>query len=260
MEYPEYLYCYFNIDKGLRFLRDLKFRLSSITDFNDPFECLFTTDYPLFYLSLDDKLTEDEINTRLDILSSNNFFAAKNYVENKSKGRINLIKNLRVGCFSETPDNVLMWSHYCWGNQGIVVKFKVSLGHWGNDLYKVNYVSERASINEFDPETIGASNQERNLLTTKSVHWSYEHEWRYIKTISDCDRDNKGYYKKVDIKAIKGIIIACRTKYDDINEIKSILGKKGVQIPLFIAKPGYSKFNYDITDLDNYNYLLMWSR
>lgn len=41
MELPTQLYCYFNIDSGIQFIKTLKFRLSSISSFNDIFESLF---------------------------------------------------------------------------------------------------------------------------------------------------------------------------------------------------------------------------
>lgn len=59
--YPSSLYCYFSIESGLRFLETLKFRLLSVCAFNDPFESLFSTNYPHYFLSLTESCTDEEM-------------------------------------------------------------------------------------------------------------------------------------------------------------------------------------------------------
>lgn len=43
MEYPFELYHYSSFDNGIKILKSKKLKLSSIEDFNDPFECLMAS-------------------------------------------------------------------------------------------------------------------------------------------------------------------------------------------------------------------------
>lgn len=112
MERPNYLYCYFDIERGIEFLKTQKFRLSSFADFNDPFEALFRTDYPLFFITSDKQIGPSTIDQKIKMLKEYDSLACSNRVKNKLQGRLNLMEYLKIGCFSEIGDNILMWSHY----------------------------------------------------------------------------------------------------------------------------------------------------
>lgn len=258
--YPQYLYCYFPIESGISFLDTLKFRLSSVSDFNDPFESLFETEYPYFFLSFNEQSTIDIIEDRIAIMNQRKWpnVAA---IRNKSIGLVNLIKNLKIGCFSETPDNILMWGHYARKFTGIVVKFRVSLADWGNDLKKVEYNNDRISITSFNIDTYGALEEERALITRKSINWEYEREWRYIRNTDDCPKDSKGYYKKVNKTAVKEVILGCRICPNDLEKIKDVISKNfGPGLPISIVLPSQSNYSLEIKDLSSVEFALKWNK
>lgn len=93
-------------------------------------------------------------------------------------------RSVRLSCFSETPDNQLMWGHYADGCRGICVEYNLC---WLDDdtealkrLLPVHYtdakkVKEKPTFIHYiedDPCT--------SLFITKSNEWSYEKEWRII--------------------------------------------------------------------------------
>lgn len=84
-----------------------------------------------------------------------------------------------VTCFSETNDDLLMWSHYGGRYKGFCLEFSTS-----SELFslakKVRYVKTPPSIDicSLLPEVRLDIVQE--LFCTKSLPWEYEQEWRCI--------------------------------------------------------------------------------
>lgn len=254
---PEYLYCYFEASRGIEFLQTLKFRLSSIADFNDPFESLFRTDYPHFFISATEDLTDSEISQRIACLNEKELMVCSNRVRNKLHGRINFIKGLRVGCFSEVNNSILMWSHYGRKFTGIVVKFRVSMSDWGNDLIKVDYNDEIISVSEFNENAFGAGPEERSLVKRKSSVWSYEQEWRYVKPSTECDFDSIGAYRNIKSDAIIGIIVGCRISQKKLKDIENIVTQKfNNKVDMYVAIPNGYQYLVDIKDLSSIRYSL----
>lgn len=259
MDKPKFLYCYFEIGRGLDFLKTLKLRLSSIEDFNDPFELLFKTIYPQLFISSSEGLSEDDVMNRISELKKHDTFACSYRLKNKILGRINLLKNLRVFCLSEAGDSTLMWSHYGRKYTGIVIKFRISLQDWGNDLIKVDYNDTVIDINDFDDKVFGLQPLERNLIYRKSTVWAYEREWRYVKPTKECLKDELGYYKNMDKSSILEIIVGCRIGSNDLKEVKDIVATFN-NIPINVALPDGYVYKTKIKNLTEVEYLLLYNR
>ena len=56
-------------------------------------------------------------------------------------------ESFALACYSEIPDNSLMWSHYTDGHRGIAVEFNLKNSFFASpaNLMPVSYRSERAS-------------------------------------------------------------------------------------------------------------------
>jgi hypothetical protein len=80
-----------------------------------------------------------------------------------------------VLCLSEKKDDLLQWSHYADRHKGICLGF--DLGN-GGKFAPVKYVADRFRFpTKLDEDFMW------KLLSTKSLHWSYEKEWRvFLKT------------------------------------------------------------------------------
>jgi hypothetical protein len=99
---------------------------------------------------------------------------------------------LRIACFSERNDSILMWSHYADHHKGICVEYEtrlLSLPDAIGFLHPVNYHPEL-----FDATEYFCSYPENNpwmlwiAACHKSPEWAYELEWRFIDV---CFRDRQ---------------------------------------------------------------------
>jgi hypothetical protein len=89
---------------------------------------------------------------------------------------------------SETHDNVLMWSHYCLNHTGFVIQFycdhpffkSAQKDYVIDSLSKVDYLFERPTAS-LENLTM------RDWYFAKSNFWSYEKEWRILKTIEKAE-------------------------------------------------------------------------
>ena len=84
-----------------------------------------------------------------------------------------------VTCFSESNDEILMWSHYAKSHTGFCLEFDTSIEPF-NKARKVEYQTGFPSINPakafLDPD----SSEALKLALTKYKKWEYEKEWRLV--------------------------------------------------------------------------------
>lgn len=89
---------------------------------------------------------------------------------------------LKVSCFSETNNSILMWSHYTNNHQGFCIEYDFSNDKdITNLLYPVSYSMKRYIMTSQD------TNNNKWFIPTvlcKSPEWAYEQEWRYINAIN----------------------------------------------------------------------------
>ena len=151
-----------------------------------------------------------------------------------------LNKSIGILCLSETPDNILMWSHYSANHTGLVFEFDDAHGffeqrHSENELYghirKVRYSKDRPKFTVFNPSLGDEENRRiwiNDFFWVKSSDWEYEKEWRMIQTF----RDWKGvirdtvppiYLCPIPIECIKAIIVGCRAEMEDLESLKELL-------------------------------------
>lgn len=86
-----------------------------------------------------------------------------------------------VTCFSETPDNLLMWSHYGDKFRGFCLEFDTAFVPF-NGLIEVNY-SDKIPVVPLSSGPLFENGRDgliRMLYCTKSKDWAYEREWRAI--------------------------------------------------------------------------------
>lgn len=93
------------------------------------------------------------------------------------------LRNYGIICFSEKPDDILMWSHYANNHKGICLEFTAEKGsELANPQLnqKVEYLDEypKLKITDFvnDDPTIAS----KKAMWSKAKIWEYEQEWRMI--------------------------------------------------------------------------------
>jgi len=85
-----------------------------------------------------------------------------------------------VRCYSSSPTQMLLWSHYASGHRGVCLEFdsaKRPVRGWKHFDYLPVAYSDGRSI---DVLSVGFDAAFASLLTTKGVEWAYELEHRLI--------------------------------------------------------------------------------
>jgi hypothetical protein len=164
-------------------------------------------------------------------------------------------KIIGITCFSETPNDMLMWSHYANKHTGICVEYdfaKPFLSAKDTLLFPVTYskirplfpvdktmltkngtvIQKQAMPAEALPEIIKA-------WTIKSPIWSYEREWRHIIfTNNTPDR-------KVKLPIISKIILGVNISPENKQKVIEIAKKR--QIPVYSTHMKSGKYEMVIS-------------
>lgn len=189
---------------------------SNTSKFNDPFEFQLRSDFTI---------------------NEKGQYLINSQEENDIRKNIkNLISKFGVISYSETENNILLWSHYSDNHKGMCLVFDIqedpSLA-----IFKVEYEDLIYPIEfKFDYNLIG-------ILTTKSKAWSYEKEHRQIFKIGECHYDFPN--------TLKEIIFGCQTSIKDIEIVvkicESIYQNKVIFSKMFIQQDTFNLGKSTIT-------------
>lgn len=138
-------------------------------------------------------------------------------------------KHVGILSVTESPYNLLMWSHYANNHQGFVIEFDGTHPFFNQRkseeddlryLSKVTYSEKRPALQ------LAQINSWNELLLIKSKEWAYEQEWRMFMSLSDANRVIKEhpydiYLFKVPFDAIRAILIGARATLKTRERISS---------------------------------------
>lgn len=147
-------------------------------------------------------------------------------------------ENVRMCCFSEYPNNILMWSHYAKNHTGICLKFLNNSNTLFKYAQKVHYTRKYPKKNYF---SVNDNNYYRYSVLTKAVQWKYEKEWRLIFT--EEVKHNKYIFP---IELLDGIIFGCNTNRDNRNMVRDWAINAGFMGKYYEAIPNKTDFKLDI--------------
>ena len=143
-------------------------------------------------------------------------------------------------CLSQIPDDILMWSHYTRGHTGFVIGFDTNDAFFAEPpVHDVIYSKERVLMGHFADlrDAPYRSDVIKNLIKTKSINWSYEHEWRQLHMLAQCtaepDTGRQGrqlYFKPISRSAIFEVVLGCRCDDRAIREVLSAAEFQHVKI------------------------------
>ncbi|MFH1160096.1 MAG: DUF2971 domain-containing protein [bacterium] len=169
----------------------------------------------------------------------------------------------RVCCFSEFPDNILMWSHYADSHRGICFMFETKafdtiqyLIFNKDDLNYDNPILPpdhggiiKIRYSENLPEAYNHLEYDKNklapFLITKAIDWAYENEWRIL--LPECalmTRDPR--YKR---EQLKGVIFGLNCLEENKKIIKELLNDA---VQFFEVYPVKDKYKVEIRKIKKY--------
>lgn len=142
--------------------------------------------------------------------------------------------------------NLTMWSHYAASHAGFIIEFYPDFIP-GLDIRKVNYTKVRKVVTF---EDIAAGDE--TIYFEKSLHWSYENEWRAILPLTAHDylvEQYQAHLYKFDKRKVRSVTLGCRISPKDKQDIIDILTSceeyKGVEI--FIARVSESEHHLEFS-------------
>lgn len=159
-------------------------------------------------------------------------------------------KKFGILCLSKIKNHPLMWAHYANNHSGVMFEIDTSKELFLDIHSFSNEVSYVKKIPTFTNDTILGINKDlfpfenkkmiQLQLATKSEHWSYEDEVRYIvrkNTITD-------NIKKLNPHAIRGVYMGLQTPVESKEKISHLIQEK---LPSTLIFETYlSKSSYDL--------------
>lgn len=248
IEPPKVIYSYRSLNDRLRdSLMKREIWLSNPLQFNDPYDCAlpiadscspelaqYTTEHLLRTHPMDEEFKRQ---AREEALKGKIIRTP----ELKQEWR-ELMAGSGVACFAEDPDNVLMWSHYADKHHGVCLGFELAKHHF--HLRKVVYQSELPNVSWGHVLAEDNSEAKETLLTTKSHHWEYEHEWRLVELSDPVFQDGNDPRRalRFDESALKRVIFGLRIKPERREELEMFFERWPTQIHYYQAEHHHSRF------------------
>jgi len=133
--------------------------------------------------------------------------------------------NLRISCFSEINNNVLMWSHYADSHRGLVLEYSTAYSPFSSAI-PIKY---KSNLSQDEYPDLFDDNQFFPWYEFKGEPWAYEKEWRIINhgAVSELSYPSEalkrvifGINTDTSLQAI--IINIVRTRYKDVVFQKAI--------------------------------------
>lgn len=253
---PRILYTYRSINDHLRdSLIEKYLWASNPLTFNDPFDCTIP--------ALNSAPPEEALECVEQLLSKGSFSshhinlakreAALGRLANPERIEMAWRKTLEstgVICFTERPDNILMWAHYASKHEGLCLGFESVSERL--DVQRVQYARTLPSLKLVDllpPKDVEATNIR---LTSKSCHWAYEREWRFIlsetKFSSNSDPRRKVPFSP---KELRRVIFGCRTPAERRQEMILLFKNWPTKIHFYEAVTHSSRFALNLRPVES---------
>jgi Protein of unknown function (DUF2971) len=228
---PRQLFKYMALNRLREILDNCKLYFPSPDTFNDPFDCRI---YPKFNYTA--KVLKQHYE---DILKAKGVSRSERRRQTKEVRPSNELfekafeitladirKTRGVLCFSETREDILMWSHYGDKHSGVCLCFDTKFDFF-EDALPVRYASEYPKpdfVRLLEDQNSSSTNAdlakkkiEQLLYLTKSDKWKYEKEWRL--GLFSITESTIGFHP-FPPEALKGIILGVQFPKDEIESIK----------------------------------------
>jgi hypothetical protein len=224
-------------------------------DYNDPFDCRINllidgTDEEWESYRQRMGITAEELN----LYKSARIITAENSGTYFREIQRHTLLNIRISCFSEVPDNILMWSHYADSHKGICLMFETikfdtiqfmvfnkedleyktsNLPPDHSGIIKIRYADKLPQAYnhlEYNKDKIAP------FLLTKSTDWDYEKEWRMLLPKEALTTEDPRYLEN----QLKGVIFGLSCTEENKTVVKEALkGQSVVFYQTFAIKDEY---------------------
>lgn len=202
-----------------------------------------------------DRLPREEVMTDLQKISRKTASNFPAQFEAFNEYIISILTHSRVLCLTETPDNVVMWSHYADEHRGVVFRLKrlEEIDHRLLVARNVVYSNEPLaylSIEEQIDNFLGFANHDPvprvwEIAYRKHADWAYEREWRiHVPLMDQPDGDGYSYYDEP--KALfDAIYLGCRMEPKAVAQIAQLAGENLPNMEIYQARKGIDRIGLE---------------
>jgi hypothetical protein len=245
---PQPLFKYLPLDRAKQVLTERTIRFSQPKYLNDPYEMQLIINP----ISLRDDIKAREIASGTAVDEAEEI--ASRRLESVAFGLVDMIKTTRndigVLSLSKRSDGLLMWAHYAQDHRGIALGLQLeqcllpsnqdsSSLVWLDD---VKYLSEKIDF-------IREGTAPWQSLLRKSEEWSYEEEWRIIRSLNTLRPvTSEIYVAELRPEAIKSVILGARmSPVDEAGIVELLRGSEDFShIEIFKSVVSSSKLALEI--------------
>lgn len=180
-------------DGSLKVLSEGTIKFNNAEGFNDPFDCIVEYDIDKSvktYMERKDILEKIALGRGVSLtqLLSNSEELEETIRNIIISGKMHdeIMSKTGISCFSLSPDNILMWSHYAFNHTGFIVEFDITFSN-KEIIKKPEYYlgGNEVEYSETMPNRIIGSNDHQMMyrqFLVKSNDWVYEQEYRVLST------------------------------------------------------------------------------
>lgn len=196
---------------GPLILRDRRLKISTIPELNDPFELLGAS------------IGEQQMRWIMKTLHEH------------------WTQTLGMICFSDNWRSPVMWAHYAERHRGFCFGFDVS--DRPELISRIDYVPERLRHALQHAKQLHGINETllKQILTTKYLDWSYEHEYRLFAELKDRDPDGRYYVDFGPDLVLREIILGARCSLAP-ESVGAAIENPPQSIEIFTARPAFDSF------------------
>lgn len=224
---PASLFKYYSdCNQNLEAVKANKMWYSAPCCFNDVFDCdIMINDDKLF-----DSILEMCPSIKGFRKGSPMWLELKSQAKKSSSELKKMFANMRskmgIACMSELDNSLLMWAHYANNHRGMCVEYNLlAINRQLNFTpIPIIYSNDRVCFETLNTNTVelDATKLFVEGLTSKSLEWNYEKEWRIIRDDSACGDKWDDVNKGALLESIRpsSIILGCEANKDFENEVR----------------------------------------
>lgn len=150
-------------------------------------------------------------------------------------------ETLGVICMVKHWQSPIMWAHYAGNHYGVCLGFDVLED---DKPQQIKYTAERTThiLDPHDPHGGITFDKMMGLVTTKSIGWAYEEEWRLFSQLKEPDPINGDFYLPFsETFVLREIILGSRCAVP-VGSFRKHVGQVDQSVTIIKSRPAFETF------------------
>jgi len=229
-------YKYTKVDSFEAIVQNSSLTFKNPTVFNDPYDCfpglisfkVVPLNFRKYLIEKYKPLLDQEILTRIKNSTDNEiikYFRDVAFPAEHSR--------LAITCFSEIPDNLLMWSHYADSHMGVCIGFDIKKLYFDIIMHQPAIIKVKYRDNLLKTEYFKSPMEAiSNCFRIKAKCWNYEKEIRILLTNLTLD-SSKITYIPIKKETINCIYLGSTINAENEEKVKSLCSSELPNVKIY---------------------------